>query len=109
MKEHLVFFDDTCPFCQKWVQKIQEKDAEKIFEFFPLTCVEAKELLPEKLIKGNTLVLIENRQRIWARAKAIFRILKLLKGKWSWLGFLCYVPGVDLFYQLIAHRRHLLK
>ncbi|NGX26608.1 MAG: hypothetical protein K940chlam6_00533 [Chlamydiae bacterium] len=109
MKDHLIFFDSTCPLCQKSVQQIQEMDSGHIFEFFPLDSAKASELLPEKFRKGDTIVLMENRKRIWTRAKAIFRILKLLGGKWSWMGFLCYVPGLDLFYRIIAHNRHLFK
>lgn len=107
MKEHLIFFDNTCPLCQRSVQKIQEADAAKIFAFYPLNCEKAKELLPEKLLKGDTLVLLENGQKTWVRAQAIFRIIKLLEGKWSFLGFLAHIPGLNLFYRIIAHNRHL--
>ena len=91
------------------MRRIQEMDRGKIFEFFPLTSSKAKELLPEKLLKGDTLVLLENKNRIWIRSKAVFRILKLLEGKWSWLGFLSYVPGLDIFYRVIAHNRGIFK
>lgn len=109
MKEHLIFFDNTCPFCQKSVRRIQEMDKKQIFEFYPLNSSVAKESLPEKLLKGDTMVLLENRKTIWVRAKAVFRILKLLGGKWAWLGFLAYVPGLDIFYRIIAHNRHLFR
>jgi predicted DCC family thiol-disulfide oxidoreductase YuxK len=103
---NLIFFDSTCPLCQRSVQKIQEADAGKIFAFYPLTSEKAKELLPEKLLKGDTIVLLENGQKTWIRAKAIFRILGLLGSKWGWL---VHVPGLNLFYRIIAHNRHFLK
>jgi len=109
MKDHLIFFDATCRLCQRSVRKIQEIDKDHLFEFLPLASNEAHRKLPEKLLEGDTIVLMENRQKIWVRSKAIFRILKLLGGKWSGLGFLAYVPGLDLFYRLIAHNRHLFK
>ncbi len=104
--KHLIFFDSTCPLCQKAIHRIQELDTNQIFEFFPLNSFKAKELLPEKLLKGDTLVLLEDNQHIRVRSKASFRILKLLGGKYSWMGFLYYVPGLDLIYRLVARNRH---
>lgn len=109
MKKHLIFFDSTCPLCQKSVRQIKERDKNHIFEFFPLNSSVAREHLPSHLLKGDTLVLMENGQQTWIRAKAVFRILKLLRGKWSWLGFLCYVPGLDLLYRVVAHNRNVFK
>lgn len=107
MKQHIIFFDHTCPLCQKSVRRIQEMDARHIFEFYPLNSEKAKELLAPEFLKGDTMVLLENQKTVWVRSKAIFRILKLLEGKWAWLGFLAYVPGLDLFYRIVAHNRHL--
>ncbi len=84
-------------------------DLHKKFNYFPLSSGKAIELLPEKLLKGDTLVLLENKNQIWIRSKAVFRILKLLEGRWSFLGFLCYVPGLDFFYRIIAHNRFLFR
>lgn len=105
--KHMIFFDSTCNLCQKSVRKLQELDKEKIFEFYPLTSAKAKELVPAKYLTGDTMVLLENGKRIWVRSKAIFRIFKLLGGKYEWLGILCYVPGLDLFYRAVAHNRYL--
>lgn len=105
--KHLIFFDSTCNLCQKSVRKIQELDKGKIFEFYPLNSSKAKELVPAKYLTGDTMVLMENGQRIWVRSKAVFRIFKLLGGKYEKLGILCYVPGLDLFYRIVAHNRYL--
>src|SRR4051812_32325978 len=105
MKNHLIFFDNSCPLCQKSIRQIQQMDTQHIFEFFPLNSSFAKEHLSPELLKGDTLVLLENRNKVWLRSKAVFRIVKLLEGKWAWLGFLCYVPGLDLLYRIIAHNR----
>lgn len=105
--KHLIFFDSTCKMCQKSIRKVQELDTQHIFEFYPLNSSKAKELLPPHLLKGDTMVLLENQKKIWIRSKAVFRIFKLLDGKFKWLGAFCYVPGLDLFYRAIAHNRHL--
>lgn len=106
---HLLFFDNTCPLCKEAVQEIQKRDAQHLFSFYPLTSELAKQKLPEKLLKGDTLVLLENGTEVWARSKAVFRIAHLLGGKDKWMGILCYVPGLDLFYRFVAKHRHLYK
>ncbi|MDN3506904.1 MAG: DUF393 domain-containing protein [Simkaniaceae bacterium] len=100
---NLIFFDSACPLCQRSVRKIQAADKGKIFLFYPLNSEKAKELLPEKLLKGDTIVLIEN-GKTWVRAQAVFRILGLLGSRWGWL---VHVPGLNFFYRIIAHNRHL--
>lgn len=104
---HFIFFDHTCRMCQNAVRRIQELDKERIFEFYPLTSSKAKEMVPTKYLGGDTIVLLENQKKVWIRSKAIFRIFHLLGGKWKWLGALCYIPGLDLFYRAVAHNRYL--
>jgi len=106
MREHIIFFDNTCSMCQKSVQKIQSMDKNQIFEFFPLSSEMAKSHLSEKVLSSDTLVLYENKKEVWIRAHAIFRILYLLGGKYKKWGWLAYVPGLDLVYRLIAKNRH---
>lgn len=107
MTRHWIFFDHTCLLCQKSVDQIKKRDKKSLFTFFPLESSIAKQHLSKELLKADTLVLMEDQKKIWVRARAVFRILKLLQGKWSWLGFLCYVPGIDLFYKIVAHHRHM--
>jgi len=68
----------------------------------------ARQKLPEELLKGDTIVLLENGKKTWTRSKAIFRILKLLGGRYAWMGVFVHVPGVDFLYRIVAHNRHLL-
>lgn len=105
----MVFFDSTCNLCKNAVRHIQHRDTNQIFSFFPLTSELASEKLPENLLKGDTLVLLEGEKRIWIRSKAVFRILKLLGGKYAWMGVFAYVPGLDFLYRAIAHNRHLFQ
>lgn len=106
MNAHLIFFDSNCPLCQRAIRKIQKIDTVNQFEYLPLNSEKAWEKLPKELLKGDTLVLLENGEKIWIRAKAIFRICALLGGKYGWLGALVYLPGLDFFYNLIARHRH---
>ena len=104
---HLIFFDNTCSLCQNAIHRIQEKDTTGQFAYFPLSSEMARQKLPEKLLKADTIVLLENGEKTWNRSKAIFRILKLLGGKYAWMGIFAYVPGLDFLYRAIAHNRHL--
>lgn len=103
MGEKQIFFDRGCKLCRDAIKKIQVRDREGLFEYFPLDSARAKEVLTEELRRGDTLVLLEG-EKVWVRAKAVFRILGLLGSKWGWL---IHVPGLDLGYRLIAHNRHL--
>jgi predicted DCC family thiol-disulfide oxidoreductase YuxK len=114
MNPHLIFFDNRCKLCQNAVQRLQKRDTQGLFSFFPLTSQKAKDLLPEKLLKGDTMVLVESGGKIWVRARAVFRILYLLdlcadrprRVLWKCLSWL---PGSDLLYRAVAHSRRLFK
>ena len=69
----------------------------------------ARQKLPEELLRGDTIVLLEEGKKIWIRSKAVFRILNLLGGKYAWMGMFAYVPGLDFLYRIVARNRHLFK
>ncbi len=111
---HLLFFDETCPLCQKAVRMLLQIDRNEIFLFAPLSGKTAEQQLTGRyaeLRKKNTLILFENyqteKQRVWVYGRGAMRLFWLLGGKWKFLGVLCYLPiGPDLFYRIIAHHRH---
>jgi predicted DCC family thiol-disulfide oxidoreductase YuxK len=106
MKAHLIYFDDQCSFCRRWVKRISRLDRRKLFAFYPLN--EAKE---KELIAQDTLILVENaktpQKKIWLRGRAIARIFWLLGGVYRIMGVFSFFPlGLDLIYRFIAHHRH---
>lgn len=115
--KHLIFFDDTCGFCQNSVRRIIKLDRKELFAFAGLKSQTAAHILKgdKEYLKGeNSLILVENYQtyspRFWLRARAIFRILWLIGGKWKWLGWLYIVPfGTDAIYRLVANHRESLS
>ena len=107
---HVIFYDAACALCQRSVRAILKLDKAKIFLFAPLDGKTAAQELKPELLKENTLILLENyqkpTQRQWIRGRAVYRILWLIGGKWTLLGWLCYVPfGVDLAYRFVARHR----
>ena len=106
-EHHLIFFDATCPLCQKAVGSLRKRDKRGIFAFYPLESEEAKAHVPPALFREDTLILKEMPQgKLWIRGKAVFRIFGLLGGAWGLLGWLCYLPGIDGVYRFIARHRH---
>lgn len=115
MSDHLIFFDDTCPLCQRAVSHIILIDQKNIFRFSPLKGNTAKEVLGKKrddFISENTIVLVENfkkpKKKIYIRSKALFKIYYLIGGWHKLIGFLSFFPPTitDFFYRLIAKHRH---
>jgi len=115
MNDHLVFFDDRCPFCHRAVRHIIEIDEEKRFRFAPLRGETARATLtgPQESLKGaNSIVLAENyqstRRRFWIRSHAIFRIYWLVGNGWGLVGILSFLPSWlgDFFYKWLAAHRH---
>jgi predicted DCC family thiol-disulfide oxidoreductase YuxK len=117
MIKHLIFFDASCPLCQRSIQKIIHLDSQSLFLFTPLDGKTASIEFQKKLVhlkQQNTLVLFENyktqKQRLWVRGRAVFRIFWLLGGAWKLIGWICFVPiGVNILYRLFASLRHRLK
>src|SRR5690242_7863712 len=114
--QHLILFDDTCALCWRSVNRILAWDKKKIFYFAPLSDEIAPLVLKKRfrrLKNANTLILVENYKapvtRIWIRSRAVLRILWLLGGWKSLVGWLSFLPsglGLDVVYMWVARRRH---
>jgi predicted DCC family thiol-disulfide oxidoreductase YuxK len=111
---HLVFYDGECGFCDQVVQLLLKADKRKKFLFAPLQGKTAARLLkelPEGMKGIDTLVLVENyqqpSQRFLILGKAAFRIMWLLGGFWSLIGWISFLPGwlYNWGYRLVARNR----
>ena len=115
--KHVLFYDASCPFCQRAVAWLLRRDGKGIFGFAPLAGKTAdRELTGDlaELRKKNTLILLENYQtkkiKIWTYGRGAMRALWLIGGRWKLLGALCFLPfGIDSIYRFIAHHRHKLS
>lgn len=113
--EHLVFYDGKCGLCDQAVQFLLKVDHRKTFIFAPLQGVTAKKYLqnlPEEVKKADSVVLIENYRnaspQVLIFGKAAFRIMWLLGGFWTLLGWISFLPSFlyDWGYRLVARNRH---
>lgn len=109
--KHLVFYDGACGFCDHVVQWLLKKDQKQIFLFAPLQGKTADTLL-QGISREDSLVLVENYQTPYQKTylfgKAAFRILWLLGGFWTLLGWISFLPPFlyDWGYRLVARNRH---
>ncbi len=118
MHEHLIFYDDECPFCHRAVKQILEIDPDQRFLFAPLNGETADDILigPQAPLRAmNSLVLAENYRStdrsFWIRSRAIFRVYWLVGRGWKILGILSFFPGWigDFLYRWLAEHRHQFK
>lgn len=111
---HLILFDDTCSLCWRSIHRLRKWDRKKQFDYSPLKGKLAKQVLKtkyEQLKNADTLVLIENYQlpapKIWIKGRAVMRILGLIGGFGTLVGWLAFLPiGIDQIYSFVAKRRH---
>ena len=118
MHEHLIFFDQDCPFCVKAIQHVLEIDKDQKFIFAPLGGETAKNILTGPLkpyAEMNTVVLIEDYQsterQFWVRSKAALRTYWLVGNGWGIIGWLSFLPCWigDFIYRLFKEHRHQFK
>lgn len=100
----IVFYDGTCPLCNRAVRWILSVDKKRLFYFAPL---EGKTAAKKQIHEKESLVLYINSKKIFKEGRAVFKILWLLGGKYALLGWLSFLPSLpfDLFYRLIAKYR----
>ena len=110
---HLILFDDTCRFCWNSVNRIRKWDKKGHFFISPIGGDLAKKVLKgkyEQFKNADTLVLVEDFEKtpikIWIKGRGAMRIFWLLGGWRKLVGWLAFIPIVDLFYTFIAKRRH---
>ena len=109
--ERIIFFDGLCPFCHFWVQFLLKKDHNKQFLFAPLQGETANELLSSELMSVDTIVLLEDRKKIYTKSNAILRIIKILGGFRMILFIFKLLPISirNFFYDIMARNRFVLR
>ncbi len=107
----ILFYDGSCPLCNRAVRFILSRDQKGHFLFAPLAGQTAEKLLPARLSDMDSLILREEKQgtiRYWTEGKGVFRIFWLLGGRYKLVGWLVFLPSplFDWFYRQIAKIRY---
>jgi predicted DCC family thiol-disulfide oxidoreductase YuxK len=107
----IVLYDGTCGLCSKSVQWILRHEADHTLVFAPLQGKTAAELrarhpeIPETL---DSVVLVDEADRVWLRSKTFLRVAKHLRAPWRIGWHARWFPAfvLDLGYRVIARLRY---
>ena len=106
MYEPIIFYDGECGLCDSAVRLLLRIDRRKQFYYAPLQGETAKrELTPPP--ERDSLVLLEpGRERLMEGA-AVLRILWLIGGFWTLIGWMHVLPSApfDWIYRVVARNR----
>ena len=110
----LVLYDGVCGLCDKSVQWLLENDPEGRLRFAPLQGDTAAEVMarhPEIPAGLDSIIYVEHdgeRENVFWRSRAIFRLSLHLQTGWRALSWFRFVPSflADLVYRLIAKMRY---
>tara|TARA_A100001015_G_C15036918_1_gene736923 strand:- start:1811 stop:2200 length:390 start_codon:yes stop_codon:yes gene_type:complete len=108
--ERIIFFDGLCPFCHFWVRFVLKRDRKNHFLFAPLQGETAQLLLSPEWLDVNTVVLLENKKKVYTKSKAVFQIINTLGGLRKILLIFNVIPRkiLDLLYDFVSRNRFLL-
>lgn len=104
----VLFFDDECLLCNRFVQFMIMKDSSNIFRFASLNGSFARIVLKERNIKKGTTVILYDDGLFYFKSSAILRCFKKLNGWWKVVFLFNVIPKKvrDLFYNFISGNRY---
>lgn len=110
MKNPIIFYDASCPFCSKVVRFILKHEKSNDLRFSSLQGDFAKSFLSSKgvhEIDMSTFYLYKNGE-LYQKSTAALRLLSFLKWYLFFLNVLWILPRVfrDFFYNIIAKNRY---
>ena len=108
-QKHIILFDGECNFCSFWVKYVVKRDKKDVFRFTSLQSEKGKELLQKfKIDKAIDSVVLIEKEHVYIKSTAAFRVLKTLGGFRSVFYGLIIVPAFirDFFYDIMAGLRY---
>lgn len=107
-KYSIIFFDDVCTFCNKFVQFVILHDKKINFYFCSLNSKEADFLLKDFSFSKDSILLLQN-DKLFKESTAVLQILKKLDGLYPILYSLIIIPKVmrNYLYRVFSKRRYL--
>ena len=108
--KYYVFYDGDCGFCNFWVQWILKNDLKDQFMFAALQSDFGQEFLKERGLETkqlSTLYLWKPQSFYLKKSEAALKIASILGGKYSFIGYLSFVPKFisDFVYDKISENR----
>ena len=108
LEEHqiLLFFDENCELCSKFIQFISKKDKKKIFLFAPLQGETSKKHLDLKDIQNLSSIVVYKENKLYREGQALKLISRNLYPYRSFLLIITPSFLVNRIYHFIAKRRY---
>lgn len=108
INKDVIFFDGICNLCNGAVNFIIDRDPKQKFQFASLQSTKAKELLPNKLLDVDSIILLTKEGKLYNKSRAALEIAKNLSGFWFLLYIFKIIPRFisDGVYDLIAKNRY---
>ena len=108
--KYYVFYDGDCGFCNFWVQWILKSDVKDQFMFAALQSDFGQGFLKERGLETkqlSTLYLWKPQSFYLNKSEAALKIASILGGKYSFIGYLSFVPKFisDFVYDKISENR----
>ena len=108
--KYYVFYDGDCGLCNYWVQWILKNDHQKQFLFSALQSEFGQKFLKERNLENQqltTLYLWKPKAFYETKSRAVFKIAKILGGKYAVFGYLNLLPRpvTDFCYDRVAANR----
>ena len=107
---YYLLYDGECGFCNFWVEWVLKNDHENQFLFASLQSEFGQEFLKERGLNLNefsTLYLWKPETFYLTKSDAVFKIAKIIGGKYKLLSYLSVLPKFlrNPFYDLISKNR----
>ena len=107
----IVLYDGTCGLCSKSVQWILRHEADHELVFAPLqgeTAAALRTRHPTIPATLDSVVLVDEADRVWLRSKTFLRVAKHLRAPWRIGYHVRWLPAfvLDLGYRVIARLRY---
>jgi predicted DCC family thiol-disulfide oxidoreductase YuxK len=107
----VVLYDGTCGLCSKSVRWILRHEADHELVFAPLqgeTAAALRARHPEIPTTLDSVVLVDEADRVWLRSKTFLRVAKHLRAPWRIGYHMRWLPAfvLDLGYRVIARLRY---
>jgi predicted DCC family thiol-disulfide oxidoreductase YuxK len=105
----IVFFDGLCALCNRWVDRMLQRDERGVLAFAPLQGETARRLLDLPSGRDPESLVLLDEGRLHTRSDGVLRALHLLGGRWRLLSrALALVPRAlrDRVYDTVARNRY---
>ena len=106
LEKKIIFFDQDCELCNRFIKYVFKKDLKKQFFYAPLQGQHAKKLLEAHLFESRDSIVFFDQGKTYKESEATIKIFKMLYPKTTKILFFLPFSFYNLFYRQIAKNRY---